>query len=208
MVEQIWFKDIAHFMTKDNFAHFFPSKDMTFPEQLNSLLRFTVYFSVINYVLRHDGNVFIVPVFMAVFVYFLYSIDTQNRMNERSYFKQRNLRMDPRTKEVCQEPTKNNPFMNILMSDYALNPQRKQACNVTKSNIKKKTQEFFDTNLYRSVSDIFNKEASDRQWVTNPNTEIPNRQMEFAKWCYDLPRTCKEGSGNVCYTNAYRSVKV
>jgi hypothetical protein len=206
MVEQIWFKDIPHFLTKTNYNRFFPSRDMTFPEQLNSLLRLSLYFSVVVFVLRHNSNVFMIPIFMGLFTYFLYTVDVQNKSNERQYFKENNLKMDTHTKEICQEPTKNNPFMNVLISDYALNPQRHRACNVTKKTVKKKAQGFFDTNLYRSVSDIFNKEASDRQWVTNPNTEIPNRQTDFAKWCYELPKTCKEGAGNVCHTNMYRSI--
>lgn len=205
-MEQIWYKDPTHFITVDNFKYFFPSKDMNFAQQLNSLLRLSIYFTIIVFTLQKDSVIFMVPIAVAIFTYFLFSVDTQNKTNEKTYFEDRNLKKEAHTDEICQKPTKNNPFMNVLISDYALNPQRPKACNISKSNTKKIAQKYFDTNLYRSVADIFNKEASDRQWVTNPNTKIPNDQTDFAKWCYDLPKTCKEGSGGTCYSNMYRSV--
>jgi hypothetical protein len=147
-----------------------------------------------------------VPLVVCAFTYFLYTVDTQNKVNERMYLKDQNLYKDPHTDDVCQKPSQDNPFMNVLVSDYVLNPNKKKACNVSKTNIRRSAQKYFDRNLYRSVSDIFNKEASDRQWVTNPVTTIPNDQESFAKWCYTSKKTCKEGNGNQCYVNSYRTI--
>lgn len=207
MAEQIWYKKVNDLFTEKNYTRFFPTKEMTFAEQLNSLVRMSIYFSFIVYILQKDTTIFMVPVFVCVFTYFLYNTDTQNKVNERSYFKNNNWYKDPHTDEICQLPSKNNPFMNVLISDYATNPQKKKACDVTRGPIKRQAQKHFDTNLYRSVSDIFNKEASDRQWVTNPITTIPNDQEAFAKWCWGGEKTCKEGNGYKCYSNVYRQVK-
>jgi hypothetical protein len=141
-----------------------------------------------------------------MFTYFLYTVDSQNKLNETMFMKSNNLYRDVHTEEICQKPSEHNPFMNVLMSDYALNPEKKKACNITKSNIKKVAKKHFDKNLYRSVSDIFGKEASDRQWITNPITTIPNDQEGFARWCYDTKKTCKEGNGTRCYLNSYRTI--
>lgn len=206
-MEQIWFKDIRHLFTEKNFTKFFPSKDMTFAEQLNSLVRFSIYFTIVIFLLNKDSMIFIVPIFTALFTYFLYNVDSQNKLKENMYLQNKNLYKDPYTNDLCQKPSENNPFMNVLISDYVLDPTRKKACNVSKNKIKKTTQEFFDKNLYRSVSDIFNKEASDRQWITNPITTIPNDQEGFANWCYSTKKTCKEGNGNNCYTNVYTAVR-
>lgn len=208
MGEKIWFKDIKHFFTEKNYGNFFPSKEMTFNEQLNSLVRFSIYFSIVVYLLQKDSVIFMIPVFACLFTYFIYTVDDQNKVNEKLYLKDKNLYKDVYDdNEICQLPSKDNPFMNVLVSDYVLNPTKKRACNVTRSNIKKQAQKHFDTNLYRSVSDIFNKESSDRQWITNPNTTIPNDMMSFAKWCWGQGATCKEGNGNKCYSNVYRQVK-
>ena len=40
-----------------------------------------------------------------------------------------------------------------------------------------------------------------RQFIVNPIRTIPNKQMEFAKWCYGRPKTCKEGNGLQCVAN-------
>lgn len=205
-MEQIWYNDILHLFTEKNFKKFFPSKDMTFAEQLNSLFRLSIYFSFVVYLLNKDTAIFMVPVCIALFTYFLYTIDTQNKIQESMYLRGKNLYKDQRADELCQKPTEHNPFMNVLMSDYAIDPERKKACNVSKSNVKKITKKYFDKNLYRSVSDIFNKEASDRQWITNPITTIPNDQDGFARWCYDTKKTCKEGNGDDCYKNIYRKI--
>lgn len=205
-MELIWYKDIKHLFTENNFAIFIPSKEMTFAEQLNALLRLCIYFSIIVFLLRKNSTIFMVPVFLALFSYLIYNVDTKGKVQENMILKDNNLEKDMFTEEICQKPTQENPYMNVLMSDYATNPNKKKACNLSKSNIKKQSQKFFDKKLYRSVSDIFNKEASDRQWVTNPITTIPNDQETFANWLYGTDKTCKEGNGDSCYTNTFRTI--
>lgn len=206
-MEKIWFQDIKHLFTEKNYNNFFPTKDMTFAEQLNALLRLAIYFSFLVFVLRQDTNIFMVPIFVGLFTYFIYNVDTDNKVNETMYLDQKNWDKNPNTGDICVKPTENNPFMNILMNEYKDNPERKKACDINRSDIKKKSQKYFDKKLYRSVSDIFNKEASDRQWVTNPITTIPNDQKSFSEWCWGQSRTCKEGNGNQCYTNQYRHIE-
>lgn len=203
--EEIWYKDPLRLFTQYNYYVFFPTKEMSFAQQLNSFMRLSIYFSIIVFILQHNINIFLIPLFMGAFSYFLYTVDTENKYRETLELENANLKKNPHTEEICQKPTKDNPFMNVLVSDYVLNPEKKKACNISKAGVKKEAQEFFDENLYRSVSDVFNKEASDRQWVTNPITTIPNDADKFAQWCYGVGKTCKEGNGNKCYVNSYRT---
>ena len=46
---------------------------------------------------------------------------------------------------------------------------------------------------------MFLRNNSQRQFVTNPSTTIPNDQSKFASRLYGTPKTCKEGN----YTNCY-----
>ena len=206
MSEKIWYQDIRSFITETNYNKFFPSKDMTFVEQLNSLLRFSLYFSVVIFILRKDTNIFFVPIFMAGFTYLLLSVDTKNKVKERFFIDSKDMTIDKDTKKLCVKPTKDNPFMNVLISDYANNTQRKQACDISKPNVKKKVKQMFSNNLYRDVSDIYDKNASDRNYYTMPSTEIPNNQEAFAKYLYGQGKSCKDGNGNKCYSNLYRPV--
>lgn len=207
MSERIWFNDIPGFMTQYNYNKFFPSKDMTFAEQLNSLLRFAIYFSILIFVLKRDTNVFFVLIFMAGFTYILYTIDTQNKIREKFYIESKGLSEDKETKKLCTVPTKENPFMNVLMSDYSENPQKKEACDVSKGKTKKLVKKYFNNNLYRDVSDVYNKNASDRNYYTMPISTIPNDQESFAKYLYGQDKTCKEGAGEVCHKNIYRALQ-
>ena len=204
--ERIWFYDIKGFITEKNYNKFFPQSSMTFIEQLNSLLRFAIYFCVLVFLVRHDPNIFFIMLFMAGFTYLLYLIDTQNKQREKFHLEQNNLSTDKITKKVCVKPTKDNPFMNVLMTDYNDNPNRKQACNVSTGNTKKMTKKYFANNLYRDVSDIYDTNASDRNYYTTPVTTIPSDQSGFGKFLYGQGATCKEKNGLQCYANTYRPV--
>jgi hypothetical protein len=96
--------------------------------------------------------------------------------------------------------------MNVLMSDYTQDPQRKEACDVSKPKVKKVVKQLFANNLYRDVSDIYDKNASDRNYYTMPSTEIPNNQEAFAQYLYGQGKTCKDGNGIKCHANIYRPI--
>lgn len=203
-MEQIWYKDPVGFLAENNVARFLPSTDMNFVEQLNALLRFSVYFSIIVYILKQDVNVFFVPIFMALFTACIYAVDQKNKVSEDEVLERMGLRRERSNgNRLCAKPTDHNPFMNVLMSDYAENPKRPSACTLsgsTKQEIKKK----FDRSLYRDVDDVFHKKASDRQFYTMPSTTIPNDSMSYARWLYQTHPTCKEGNGAQCHANTFR----
>lgn len=205
-MEKIWFKDIRNFINEDNFDKFFPAPSYTYAEKLNSLMRMSIYFSIIVLVIRKDSNVLFVPIFAAIVTYFLYRNELTKKKNGEEFLDKLNLYKDPYTNELCYKPEENNPFMNILISDYKHNPKRAKACNITNGNIKKLATKHFNKNLYRDVGDIFQKNASDRNYYTTPITTIPNDQDAFLKFTYNIDKTCKEGNGRVCYANTYRNI--
>lgn len=93
--------------------------------------------------------------------------------------------------ERCERrPTINNPFMNVLVSDYDTSIGKplnvtSRACDTENPKVKDDMQIGFEDNLFRDVSDIFGKNASDRQYYTTPSSQIVNDQTGFAKWLYD-----------------------
>lgn len=199
-MEKIWYEDVQGFINKDNYFIIWPSKEMSFAEQMNCLMRFSIYFAIIVFIIKKDANILFIPIFMAIFSYYVYLVDQKNKTSEKIAMDTFDIAKDPITGKTCQKPTENNPFMNVLMSDYTKNPSRKQACTITPS-VKKKIKSYFDGNLYRDVDDIFHKNASDRQFYTTAITTIPNDQSGFAKWLYGSGPTCKEGNGSKCYKN-------
>lgn len=203
-MEQIWFKDLRGFMTESNFLTFFPSSAMTLAEQLNALMRFTIYLSLIVYLVKNDTTIFFAPILMGVLSYAIYTVDKKHKVNDKRVIENMGMREDRLTKRLCQPPSKDNPFMNVLISDYKDNPTRPKACQLS-SRVKKESTKYFNHNLYRDVGDVFQKNASDRQFYTTPSTTIPNDMDSFAKWLYKTPSTCKEGNGNKCYVNLHNS---
>lgn len=95
----------------------------------------------------------------------------------------------------CRKPTKENPFMNILLHDFDNNEQV-EACNVDDEEINKDIVHSFNTKLFMNIDDSFSRTNSQRQFYTTPNTRIPNNQSEFANWLYKMPETCKENNEN------------
>jgi Ca2+/Na+ antiporter len=202
-MEKIWYKDIQGLMTEHNFVKFFPTKEMTFAEQLNAILRFSIYFSIVMFIIKKDTNVFMLVLVVALFTFLIYSVDEKNKIKDKQTIEKMGLMQDRYTKEVCQRPTEDNPFMNVLISDIKENPERPRACRY-KGKVKADIKKAFDTNLYRDVDDVFQKKASDRQYYTTAITTIPNDVDTYAKWLYMTGKTCKEGNGDRCYTNTYK----
>lgn len=103
--------------------------------------------------------------------------------------------------KLCIKPTKNNPFMNAMNYDSRY---KQPACSsVDDEETQKDIDAFFNDNLFKDVSDIYNKRASQRQFFTMPYTTYPNDGGNFAKWLYAEPDTCKEGNGAQCVANNY-----
>jgi hypothetical protein len=98
-------------------------------------------------------------------------------------------------KDTSKKPTFNNPFMNPNINDYN-NGVIPVASNVDDDNIKENIRVNFNTDLFRDVDELWEKKNSQRQFYTIPNTSVPNNQIEFAKWLYKIPETCKTDQQN------------
>jgi hypothetical protein len=200
---QIWYSNLRSFFNIDNVFDFIPSSSMNLVERLNVLTRLSLYISILLYLLTNDYRMFGLFVVTGSITGVIYGIDNNKEKYVDEYFEDD---IDSKTKrkhklsisrKKCTNPTKENPFMNVLVNEYNDNPERDPACDV--SDVKKYVDEYFQDDLYRSVDDVYNKNSSIRQYYTTANTSIPNDQEAFAKWLYPLPdKTCKEGNGEKC----------
>lgn len=195
----IWYNDIFNFFDINNMMLFYPTSDMEYSEKLNSIMRMVLYITIILYSLKNDLRVFIILIVVAVVIYIMYTSEGNkekylDRANN-TYAKYGIEKNDDDVENVrCTRPTRENPFMNVTMNEYAENPKREKACKIN-DKVNEYIDEYFNEDLFRSVDDIYNKNASERQYYTMPVTEIPNDQEKFAKWCYgNDEKTCKEGN--------------
>lgn len=96
-------------------------------------------------------------------------------------------------------PSARNLFMNVLLDEIKYNPGRPEAAPVDNPTVKQTIDDYFRVQWFSDPTDVFGKNQSQRQFVTQPSTTVPNDQGAFADWLYKIPgKTCKEGGREAC----------
>jgi hypothetical protein len=205
----LWTEKISILYEKKYLFEIIPNKNFDFNRKLNSLLRLSIYYSVIIYLFdRKKSNMFYIPFVVAIVTYVLsrkyketfLNITNQNLMNDLKTGN--DLIKD--LSGSCKTPSKDNPFMNPEIYDYNTQNMNTPSCtSYNNKGIQNVSENIFNDSLYRDVNDIFGKNNSQRQFYTVPGNSIPNDQDTFAKWLYARPTSCKEGNGLQCAANMY-----
>ena len=103
------------------------------------------------------------------------------------------------SKPYRTSPSARNPFMNVLVDELKYNPTRPRAASVLDPVVKVQLDDFFRTEFFNDPTDVFGRSQSQRQFITQPATSIPNDVDSYQKWLYKIPgKTCKEGNPNAC----------
>lgn len=96
-------------------------------------------------------------------------------------------------------PTSKNLFMNVLLDEIKYNPDRPEAAPNNNYTVKQTMDDYFRVQWFSDPTDVFGKNQSQRQFITQPSTSVPNDQGAFANWLYKIPgKTCKEGGRSAC----------
>ena len=209
--EKIWFEDPKVLIEPRNWGKYIPQKHQSKNEKLNSLVRLSLYISVLFVIISMNMNyvfVFIITAFLT----YLVNISQEKNNNEKlkkeienyedlekdTDYHKRKIKVKNYAKK-CSLPTNDNPFMNFLVTDKR---NKKPACHsYNDPKIKDLVEDKFSHKLYRDINSVYNNENSQREFYTMPNTEVMNRQKELGEWLYMTPKTCKEGNGNQCVAN-------
>jgi hypothetical protein len=202
--ERIWYRDLHGFMSDRNVIKFVPDATMSRVEQLNSLMRFSMYLSVLLMIARRSVGPAFIAAFVAALTWGLYESHETDQKRMEGMLSEQDVQKDRRTGRVCTKPSLHNPFMNVLSVDPVVRPHRPAACNVQRSDVKRRMESAYAHNLYRDSDDPLNRNSSSRQFYTMPVTTIPGDQNAFAKWCFGVGPTCKEGNGGRCALLAQR----
>ncbi len=102
-------------------------------------------------------------------------------------------------KDNCKKPSVENPFTNIVFSDYLDASNIAEPCNIDDKDIQKDMQNLYNSTIYRNFDDVFERQNSQRMFYTVPIRTVPNDQKEFANWLYKTGPTCKENTQNCTY---------
>jgi hypothetical protein len=178
--EVIWYDEPSVLLDD---RRFFPTGDMTKVEKLNALMKYSLVLFVVLALFRQSTDTVYIPVLVAVMTWFL------NEYGAKSEG------LDP-SGEFVRLPRNDNPFMNTLLTEVG-KKDLPQAAPHAHPKIKKDVEYLFNKNVYKDAEDIYNKNNSQRQFFTMPNTNefgVKNGDsVKFANWLYNKPApTCKE----------------
>ena len=209
--DPFWLNDFKILIEKSRLIEFFPTNDMTISEKLNAITRLMFYISIVLMIYTQNVEYIFLFILTCIVTILLDKYLEKEPVYSEDPVVQEGFSESVK-KEVEQDwvkPSKENPFMNISHLDYTENPNRnsenyKDIYKINKDKrdlLNKDVEEKFNFNLYRDVSDVFGKMNSQREFYTTPVTTIPNKQEDFANWCYKTEKTCKENNGEQCLKN-------
>ena len=200
----------------------FPTQTMTYNEQLNAITRLVILLSILLFFVLKKPSFLIVGIF-TLFIIWVVQYSTmkkiealENPVNGILMDQDVPANIDPA--EIYDTPPTSNPFSNVLLTDYASNPQKKPAPPIddvkTQDAILSSAKELvarahptlpeLADRLFSNLGDNYEFEKSMRPFVSNNATTIPNDQQGFSDFCYGDMISCKEGNLFACARNLTR----
>ena len=199
-----WSDKISILYDKNFLLDIIPKKEYDLNRKLNALLRFTIYYSLIIFLMDTKKKYVLTFIIgMAIFTYLIeykYKDAFMDKVNNKLMNNTHDMNINDLSSD-CRIPTKENPFMNPLLSDFGSDKSKPACQSYNNKGVQRVTEDYFDEDLYKDVNDIFGKENSQRQFFSVPGNSVPNDRDTFMKWCYQTPPTCKEGNGLQCAAN-------
>lgn len=181
MPEQFWFKDPSVLFREDTWTRFVPMQTMSTAEALNSVVRFTVYSSVLLALSTKCGSYLMAIPIVALASIVLFTLFPNGKQLEAFL---------NGVKETFTMPTPHNPFMNVLLTEIEDSPDRPDAAPITDPAVRDKIAKAFakTSNIYMDTSDVFDQAQAMRTFHTLQSSTIPNNQdgfLEFLAKGYD-----------------------
>lgn len=180
--DKVWF-DQPSVLIK-NYIQFVPLTTYSNAEKTNSIFRLSIIISILLSIYHQSLNPLSIIIITGIILYILYISNMELYTPE------------PILENCDDTPTKDNPFMNALPYD---NPKtKKPACQYFQQTedqdaLRAKVNQDYILDKYQYSEDFYNKTSGQREFVTQPNTQIPSDQESFGKWLFKTAAPCKEG---------------
>jgi hypothetical protein len=193
MGERIWYTQPAALFSGGRWARLLPRAGDSLAAQLNAVVRFALVYAGAVLLVGGSSAVVYVPIAAAALTYAVHAQQgARDAAAERALREAHVERDRDHPNRLCTHPTRDNPFMNVLMSDYTRLPERPAACDVGSPGVSARAEHHFRHNLYSDQDDVYGRTTASRQFYTTASTTIPNDQHGFAMWLYGRGPTCKE----------------
>ena len=210
----------------------FPVETMTYAQKLNAITRMVAIVSVAVFAFSQNMNVlFVFLATLGAIVLIYYNQRPKSDKKVRFDLEEDNAAVESFTvnsdglvRHTLEKENKyvqgdmfdvskpNNPFSNVLLTDYENNPEKKPAPasynSANNTDILAQAKEFVKEanpdqpdiadKLFKNLGDELQFEQSMRPFYSTPNTRIVNDQQAFADFCYGSMVSCKEGNMFAC----------
>ena len=212
MTTPFWINDPSILINNKHLLDLWPNQKMSYNQKLNSISRLIILITILGTIIFRSLRMFITGIITLAIIIFLFFIQNKKNKKQKENFDTMNI-----INKNFQTPQPINPLMNVPLTDYLDNPQRKSAAPafnpIIEENINKNTQDFvvksfepenksteecIKARLFQDLGDNFLFDKSMRNFYSTPNTTIPNDQKAFAEFCYGDMTSCKEGNPIAC----------
>jgi len=204
-----WLDNPNILLNKNYITELWPNNDFDLERKLNSITRLIIILTILGYFLTKSQYIPVSAIVSIIILVIIYKTKSKSQQKESfvGTFTKRDAVAKDINKVLEREftlPTKKNPLMNVLMTDYKENVNRKPAAPAyndmvveeINDNVKK-----VDKKLFKNLGDNLSFQHSMRNFYAMPNTQIPNNQKDFAEFCYGNMPSCKEGDSLQCSKN-------
>ena len=177
MPDQIWFKTPALLFSSDTWMKFVPTKEMSTAEALNSVVRFSAYFSLLLYATTGIGAYLSAIPIVMISTIFLYNLFPNGTVIE-------SFAAPTKEKSKFMMPSKENPFMNVLLTEIQDNPNRGDAAPTNRKDVKTELYKAFQhtTDMHMDTTDLFDQTQAMRTFHTLQSSKVPNDLDGFKAW--------------------------
>ncbi len=212
MTTPFWINDPSILIEPKHILHLWTNEKLSYNEKLNSISRVIILITIFGSIIFRSFRMFITGIITLAIIILLFFIQNKKNRKEKENFETINI-----IDKNFQIPKIINPLMNVPLTDYVDNPERKSAAPafnpIIEQQINNNTQNFivksFETEnktqedcikarLFQDLGDNFQFDKSMRNFYSTPNTTIPNDQKGFAEFCYGDMTSCKEGDPIAC----------
>ena len=214
MTNQFWLSDPTILLNKQHILELWPNRNMDKNDKLNAISRLIILLTIVGFLYTRELKMLITGFITLVVIVLVNKIQSKpiKKVVTTEAFTDGNIY--ELVKDNFSEPVKNNPLMNVMLTDIHDNPEKKPAAPsynpVVTENINNATKKMVSDNfndptiedrLFKDLGDNFSFDQSMRTWYATPNTQVPNDQDKFAEFCYGGMASCKEGNEIACSRN-------
>ena len=203
-----WADQCGVLLNKKYISQIFPSKGYSNVENLNAIMRFSIFVSISSYAMTRKPWTLSIMIFGAFVTLLLNEHEKSHKKVSEEKFgsvackSAKNKSKVETSGKGCREPTQPNPFMNPPVTDFDVAQKYEDgACSVNNKNVRRKMNKYFNDGTFRDFNDFYGRNGG-RQFYTVAASSIPSNQENFLNYVYGgkNQHTCKTNS---CYCQGY-----